>query len=145
MARAIKNCQHCVLVVVARKNRGESHTVNLHLAVCGDGLNQALLLEVGDALAGERPVDLHAVDENSDGNQAVGLDILEELLRGALVEDDGVLGLVLDLALRPLLLLLLSSSSRRLQQENRLLVHCSRVFSSFRRASSLEAGAGVPF
>lgn len=97
--------------------RDGSHTVDLHLAVRGDGLDQALLLEVGDALAGQRAVDLHAVDENSDGNQAVGLDILVELLGGGLVEDDGVLGLVLDLALRPLLLLLLSSSSRRLQRK----------------------------
>lgn len=97
---------------------GGSRTVDLHLAVRGDGLDHALLLEVADALAGERAVDLHAVDEDGDGDEAVGLDILVELLRGALVEDDGVLGLVLDLALRPLLLLLLSSSSRRLRRKS---------------------------
>lgn len=101
----------------------KSHTVDLHLAVCGDRLDHALLLEVTDALASQRTVDLHAVDENGDGNEAVRLDILVELIGGALVENDGVLGLILDLALRPLLLLLLSSSSRRLHQENRLLVH----------------------
>lgn len=87
------------------------HTVDLHLAVGDHRLDHALLLEVGDALAGERAVDLHTVDEGSDGDEAVGLDILVELLRGGLVEQDGVLGLVLDLALRPLLLLLLASSS----------------------------------
>ena len=83
-------------------------------------LDHALLLEVGDALAGQGTVDLHAVDENSDGDEAVGLDILVELLRGGLVEEDGVLGLVLDLALGPLLLLLLSSSSGRLLRSSGL-------------------------
>jgi hypothetical protein len=69
--------------------------------------DDAPLLKVGNALAGERTVDLHAVDEDGDGDEAVRLDILVELLRGGLVEDDSVLGLVLDLALGPLLLLLL--------------------------------------
>lgn len=78
------------------------HTVDLHLAVSDDGLDHALLLEVGEALSGQRTVDLHSVDEGGDGDQAVGLDILVELLGSGLVEDDGVLGLVLDLALGPL-------------------------------------------
>lgn len=126
MARAIQICQYCVLFVVFRDVRKGSHTVDLHLAVRGDGLDQALLLEVGDALAGQGAVNLHAVDENSDGDQAVRLDILVELLGGGLVQDNGVLGLVLDLALRPLLLLLLSSSSGRLQRKkNPLSVYCA--------------------
>lgn len=78
---------------------GESRTVDLHLAVGDNRLDHALLLKVGDALASQRTVDLHAVDEGGDGDNAVGLDILVELLRGALVENDRVLGLVLDLAL----------------------------------------------
>ena len=69
-----------------------------------DGLDEALLLEVSDALTGERTVDLEAIDEGSDGDEAVRLDVLHELLGGSLVEDDSVLGLVLDLALGPLLL-----------------------------------------
>lgn len=76
-----------------------------------NGLDDAPLLEVGNALAGERAVDLETVDEGGDGDKTVGLDVLVELVRGLLVEKDGVLGLVLDLALRPLLLLLLASSS----------------------------------
>lgn len=88
--------------------------VDLHLAVGDDRLDHALLLEVLDALAGEGAVDLHSVDQDSDGDEAVRLDILVQLLGDGLVEDDGVLGLVLDLALRPLLLLLLCSSSGRL-------------------------------
>lgn len=106
-----------------------SHTVDLHLAVRGDGLDHALLLEVEEALASQGAVDLHAVDENGDGDEAVGLDILVELLGGGLVQDDGVLSLVLDLALRPLLLLLLSSSSRRLQQNASLVSSSSGYIS----------------
>lgn len=79
----------------------EGRTVDLHLAVLDDGLDEALLLEVLEALPRERTVDLHAVDEGGDGHEPVGLDILVEPLRSGLVEDDGVLGLVLDLALGP--------------------------------------------
>ena len=53
-------------------------------------------LEVGKRLACERAVDLQAIDEGSDGDEAVGLDILLELVVGLLVENDGVLCLVLD-------------------------------------------------
>lgn len=77
------------------------HTVDLHLAVLHHRADEALLLEVLDAPPRERAVDLHAVDEGGDGDEAEGLDILVELLRSLLVEDDGVLGLVLDLALGP--------------------------------------------
>jgi hypothetical protein len=99
---------------------GNVHTVDLHLAVGDNRLDHALLLEVGKALAGQRAVDLHAVDEGSDGDEAVRLDILVELLRGGLVEQDGVLCLVLDLALRPLLLLLLASGSGRLNDTKKI-------------------------
>lgn len=61
-----------------------------------NGLDDTLLLEVGKGLAGERAVDLQTVDEDGNGDEAVGLDILLELLAGVLVENDGVLGLVLD-------------------------------------------------
>ena len=76
-----------------------------------DWLDETLLFQVAEALSGQRAVDFHSVDENSDGNQTVGLDVLVELLRGGLVEENGVLGLVLDLG--PLPLVLPSSSSRR--------------------------------
>jgi len=69
--------------------------------VLNNGLDDALLLEVLDALPCQRAVDLHAVDEGGDGDEAEGRDILVELLGRGLVEDDGVLGLVLDLALGP--------------------------------------------
>lgn len=77
-------------------------TVDLHLAVLDNGLNDALLLKVGKASAGQGAVDLETIDEDGDGHQAVGLNILVELVGGGLVEDDGVLGLVLDLSLGPI-------------------------------------------
>lgn len=59
-------------------------------------LDGTLLLEVGKGFPCERTVDLETVDEGGNGDQAVGLDILVELVCGLLVEDNGVLGLVLD-------------------------------------------------
>ena len=53
-------------------------------------------LEVGKGLAGEGAVDLETIDQGGNGDQTVRLNILVELLGSGLVEDDGVLGLVLD-------------------------------------------------
>lgn len=61
-------------------------------------LDLALLLQIGEALPCQGAVDLKSVDQDGNGHEAVGLDILVELLRGRLVQDDGVLGLVLDCA-----------------------------------------------
>ena len=77
-------------------------TVDLHLAVGDNRLDQTLLLQLLDALAGERAVDLQSIDERSDGDETVRLDILVELVGSGLVEQDGVLCLVLNLALGPL-------------------------------------------
>lgn len=79
-----------------RRQQKGKRTVDVQLRVTNDLLDQSLLLEVGQSLAGERAVDLETVDQGGDGDQTVGLDILVELLRGGLVEDDGVVGLVLD-------------------------------------------------
>lgn len=72
------------------------HTVDAQRAVPDNLLDNSLLLQVGQTPAGNGSVDLHSVDENSDGDQTVCLDILIELVGSGLVEDDGVLGLVLD-------------------------------------------------
>lgn len=61
-----------------------------------DGLDLSLLLQVLQALASQRAIDLQSVDQGGDGDETVGLDVLVELLGGGLVENDGVLGLVLD-------------------------------------------------
>ena len=71
-------------------------TVDLHLAVSHDLLDLSLLLEVLEAPPGEGAVDLEPVDEGGNRHDTVGLDILVELVGSGLVEDDGVLGLVLD-------------------------------------------------
>lgn len=73
-----------------------SRTVDGQLAVADDLLDLAVGLEVLQRLAGERAVDLETIDEGGDGDQAVRLDILVELVGDVLVEDDSVLGLVLD-------------------------------------------------
>lgn len=74
----------------------EKRTVDLHLAVCDNSLDLTLLLEILQALACQRTVDLKSVDQGGDGHKSVRLDILVELVGSGLVEEDGVLGLVLD-------------------------------------------------
>ena len=74
----------------------ERHTVDAQRAVSNNLLDDSLLLKIGQTSAGNRSVDLHSVDENRDGDQAVGLDILVKLVGGGLVEEDGVLCLVLN-------------------------------------------------
>lgn len=64
--------------------------------MAGDLLDLALLLEVGKSAASQAAVDLETVDQGGDGHETVGLDILVELLKGGLLEDNGVLSLVLD-------------------------------------------------
>jgi len=64
--------------------------------VANNLLDLTALLEVGEGLAGKAAVDLETVDEGGNGDQTVGLNILVELLGSGLLEDDGVLGLVLD-------------------------------------------------
>ena len=61
-----------------------------------DLLDLAVSLKVVESLAGKAAVDLETIDKGGDSDQTVGLDILLELVVGGLVENDGVLGLVLD-------------------------------------------------
>jgi hypothetical protein len=68
----------------------------LKLAVGDNLLDLSSLLQIGQTSAGKGAVDLQSVDENGDGDETVGLDILVKTVGSGLVEDDGVLGLVLD-------------------------------------------------
>jgi len=77
-------------------NGRSKRTVDDALGVADDLLDLALLLKLGERTTGERTVDLQSVDKGGDGDEAVGLNLLLETVRGGLVEDDGVLGLVLD-------------------------------------------------
>lgn len=72
------------------------HTVDAQSAVSNNLLDDALLLKVGQTSASNGSVDLHSVNENGDSDETVGLDILVKLVGGGLVEEDGVLGLVLN-------------------------------------------------
>ena len=73
----------------------DRRTVDVAGVVANDLLDGTLGLEVGEGAAGERAVDLQAIDEDGDGDEAVGLDLLVEALLEGLVKDDGVDGLVL--------------------------------------------------
>lgn len=53
-------------------------------------------LEVCKCFPCERAVNLQTIDERGNGDEAVGLNILLEFVVGLLVQDDGVVGLVLD-------------------------------------------------
>lgn len=70
-----------------------------------NGLDKLLPLEVADGNAGERAVDLETLDEDALADELEGGDFLQNTVVGGLVEDNGVLGLILDLSLGPLLLL----------------------------------------
>ena len=59
-------------------------------------LDLTICLEISKRFPCERAVDFQTIDEGGDGDEAVGLDILLELIVGLLVEDHGVVGLVLD-------------------------------------------------
>ena len=63
-------------------------------------LDQPLILEILEHLARHGAVNLHAVDEHRDRDEAVRLHVLVQLLRGGLVEDYGVVGFVLYCFLR---------------------------------------------
>ena len=77
-------------------NWWEKRTVDGAFAVCDHLLDLSLLLQVGERFSGEGTVDLQTIDEDCDGNETVGLDILLESVGSGLVKDDGVLCLVLD-------------------------------------------------
>ncbi len=59
-------------------------------------LNLSLLLQITQRLACQTAVNLEAIDEGGDGDEAVGLDVLVEFVGGGFVEDDGVVGFILD-------------------------------------------------
>jgi hypothetical protein len=75
-----------------------SRTVDVQLRVTDNLLDLAVGLEVVEGFPGERTVDLETIDEGGNGDQAVGLNILLEAVVLLLVEDNSVLGLVLDCA-----------------------------------------------
>jgi hypothetical protein len=79
--------------------------------VVHDAFNQALLLQVFDGDTRQTPVDFQSFNENTLTDEAPCRHFLHHAVICYFITDDRVLGLVLDLALRPLLLL--SSFSAR--------------------------------
>lgn len=71
-------------------------TVHNKSGVADNLLDGALSLEILEHLSCNGAVDLHSIDEDGDGDEAVCLHILVKLLIGGFVEDDCVIGLVLD-------------------------------------------------
>lgn len=77
--------------------------------VTRDGLNQTLSFELADSNTSQRTVQLETINQDRLGDELVGGDFLEQTIVGRLIEDNQVVGLVLDLLGRPLLLGLLTS------------------------------------
>ena len=59
-------------------------------------LDLSLLLQIIQRLPCKATIDLQSINEGGDCDEAVGLDVLVEFVGGGFVEDDGVVGLVLD-------------------------------------------------
>ena len=78
-----------------------------------DPLDLTLLLQVPDSYPRQAPVDLQPLDEDTLADKAEGRNFLDDTVVSGLVEDNGVLRLVLDLALGPLLLLGSLAAARR--------------------------------
>jgi hypothetical protein len=120
-----------LFVTIRLLGGGDSAGVDSQLGVSNDLLDAALSLEIGKRLSGEGAVDLETIDEGSDRDQAVRLDILLELVVGLLVENDGVVGLVLDCGLCQWRSLDVNCRLRKLRARLTLLCYKGAV-SSFR-------------
>lgn len=59
-------------------------------------LDLALLLQILQRLPRKGPIDLQPIDKRGHGDETVGLHVFVEFVRGGFVEDDRVVGLVLD-------------------------------------------------
>ena len=70
-----------------------------------NSLNRALLLEVPDRNPSQATIDLESLDKDALRNESEGGCLLNDTIIGGLIEGDGVLRLVFNLALGPLLLL----------------------------------------
>ena len=89
---------------VARKGSSKL-TVDELRRVVDNGLDQVLPLEVLDGNASQAAVNFKAFDEDALADELEGGGFLQDAIVGSLVEDNGVLSLIFDLSLGPLLLL----------------------------------------
>lgn len=84
---------------------GRHPCVNELTGVVHDPLDHALLLQMSDGHASQTTVDFESLNEDALTDEAEGGDFLHDAVVCWLVEHDGVLSLVLDFTLGPLLLL----------------------------------------
>lgn len=64
-----------------------------HSLVVDDPLDRTVTLKVLDSNTSQRAIDLHTVDQGALADHLEGGDLLEDLVVGGAVEDDGVDGL----------------------------------------------------
>lgn len=110
--------------------------------MAGDLLDQTLLLKVGKSATSQGAVNLETIDQGGDGHETVGLDILLELLEGGLLEDDGVLGLVLDYRQKTMLVAVYSECISHLHVMSRSTIHIRSRNDSKSRLLCAVVGAG---
>ena len=77
--------------------------------VARDRLDQTLRFELTNSNTSQGTVQLETINQDRLGDELVGRNFLEQTFVSGLVEDNQVVGLVLDLLSRPLLLGLLST------------------------------------
>jgi len=80
--------------------------------VMHDPLDLSFLLKVTDSNTGQATTDFETLNEDTLADEFEGGDFFENTVVGGLVKGDSVLGLILDLSLRPLLLLCRFSATR---------------------------------
>lgn len=80
-------------------------TVYQLATVVNNALDMSLSLQMVDGYTGETAVDFEPLNENALADEAEGRDFLEDSVICGLVQDNGMLRLILHLSLRPLLLL----------------------------------------
>lgn len=71
-------------------------TVDVHGMRANDLLDDTLLLQVGKGFSGQATVDLELVDKSGNGEETGSLDVLVQSVDLGLIEDNGVVGLVLN-------------------------------------------------
>ena len=73
-----------------------SLTVDAQLAVPNNLLDLSLLFQIIQRLPCQASIDLQSVHKSCYCDEAVGLDVFVEFVGGCFIENDGVVGLVLD-------------------------------------------------
>lgn len=89
----------CLITALLRSRT----SVNLLRRMADNGLNQALRRELRNGAASERATKAQTVGHDSGGDELVGRHLLQQLVVGGCVHQDGIVQLITNLALAPLL------------------------------------------